>query len=391
MAKRRIQKRRRNKEGSITKRKDGRWQVSFTVGKKPDGAPLRIYEYASSEDEARKRLIEMTYMHSRGALSTKEPIAFEELARRWLGVKAASVKRNTTASYRGMLEGHVLPVIGETRVDKIKVSTLEDLQACLLQKGLGSRTVSYAMWLTSAVLDSAVRDDLITKNPADGLHKLKLKSARPARALTAKETKAFLESAKAERLHTAFFLMLCLGLRRGEVLGLRWQDVHLEERYLDITCSLFVDPEKGYTFDVTKTPKGRRRLYLPEDAVAVLEAHKEAQERERRVAGDVWTSLGTVVTSEVGTPVHPDNLKRVMARICKRAGIAKIRIHDLRHTHASLALRSRVDDKVLSERLGHADVKFTRQIYQHTYEEQHRAAALSIAELVGDVERPSRN
>jgi len=381
---RKAYKRRRNNEGSITQRKNGTFQVAYIVGKKADGTPKRVYRSASTEAEANRALLELRYQHARGDLLTAEPMTFGQLAARWLELREPTVKVNTIVSYRGLLAGHILPVIGGLRVDKVKLSGLEDLQAHLLGKGLAPRTVNYAMWLVSAVLESAVRNDLISKSPSTGLQSLRASQVRPARAFTREEAQAFIEAAREERHYVAFFLMLCLGLRRGEVLGLRWQDVDLHEGHLTINCTLRVAKETGYVFDSPKTVNSRRRLYLPPDAVDALRLHKENQELEQATAREVWRSVGTVITTQVGTPVHPDNLRRVLSRICARAGVPKLRIHDLRHTHASLVLRSQlVDDKVLSERLGHSDVRFTRQIYQHTYEEQHRAAALPMTALLG--------
>lgn len=307
-------------------------------------------------------------------------------------LKEATVKRSTIESYRGLLDGHVLPVLGDIQVARIRLARLEDLQSQLRAKGLKPRTVNYTMSLVKSVLESAVRNEIIAKNPAVGLQSLRSESERVARALTPTEARAFLEAAHGERLFLALFLMLSLGLRRGEVLGLRWRDVNLEQRYLDITCTLQMEKGKGFIFDTPKTRSRQRRLYFPADAVAELRRHKEAQERARESAAEAWNSLDTVITTEVGTPVNPDNLKPFLHRICDRAGVPRVRIHDLRHTHASLVLKSGlVDDKVLSERLGHTDVRFTRRIYQHTYEEQHRAAALPLAALVGCAHDAGRN
>lgn len=381
-------RRRRNGEGSVTRRKDGRWQLAYVAGKKPDGKPRRVYEYFTDEVEAHKRKTEVAYLINSGRLSVQEHVTFEELGRAWLKTKKPMVKRNTITSYQGLLEGHIFPSIGSMKATAIKPSTVEALQSSLLSKGLSASTTITAMWLVSAVLDVAVRDDLLRKNPAADVRRPKRKRAQSSQAYDSKEAARFLHAARAERLYPLLYLVIALGLRRGEVLGLRWQDVDLEEQHLDVKVTLQRDPKAGFVLESPKTENSQRRLYFHQDVASVLNEHMKRQATERHIAAEAWQENGLVFTTAVGTPIDPDNLKRVVARVAKAADVRRIRFHDLRHTYASLALLNRVDDKVLSERLGHSDVSFTRRTYQHTFEEQHKATALSVSQLLGIPELP---
>lgn len=380
---RKERRRRHNNEGSITLRKYGRYQVALPVGRTPEGKLRRINKYAKSEDEARMVLTEMLYLHGKGELAGSEVITFGRLAGRWLQVRKARVAPTTYHSYSQLLEDHILPVLGNLRIDRIRPSHIDDLKISLSDKGLSKRTIHYALWLTRGPLDDAVRQEQLRKNPVDGVNFRYKQKRTPNSTWTADQAARFLRAAKGERLYAAFYLLLSLGLRRGEVFGLKWDAVDLDEGYLRIELALRSRPGGGTEFAPPKTDSSRRLIYLSADVVEVLRHHRAQQDADREHAAEAWKECGVVFATQIGTRCHPDNLKRYMKRVCKRANVPVIRIHDLRHTYASLALSRHVDNKVLSERLGHTDVKFTRSVYQHTYEEQHRAAALPMDQLLG--------
>jgi integrase len=375
--------RRSNHEGTMTLRKDGRWQIAFTTGRTADGKAQRIYRYAATEDEAKTIRTEMAYQHSRGELAVPEAGSLDLLAQRWLSIKRIAVQPRTHHSYTQILKSHVLPVIGDVPFRKLTRSHIEGLLVRLDERDLGYRTMKLVLWIVSTILEYAVEHGLLSKNPARSLKVPKRPPPSQRRPWTAEQATRFLVAAKGDRLYPAFYLMLVLGLRRGELLGLKWEDVDVRDRSLRIANTLLKAVGGGLEFGDPKTPKSRRQVHLADDAIELLEVHRERQRAERRRAAELWKEHGLVFATAVGTPVHPDNLKRVLQRVCRIAGVPVIRIHDLRHTHASLALQCGTDDKVLSERLGHTNVAFTRSVYQHTYEEQHRKAALKMQALLG--------
>ncbi len=328
----------------------------------------------------------MLYLHGKGELIGSEAVTFGRLAGRWLQVRQPRVARTTYQSYAQLLNDHIVPVLGDMRIDRIRASHIEDLLISLGEKGLSKRTIHYALWLTRGPLADAVRREQLRRNPVDGVSFRYKQKKTPKAMWTPDQAARFLRAAEGERLYAAFYLLLSLGLRRGEVFGLKWDAVDLDEGYLRIELALRSRPGGGLEFAPPKTDSSRRMIYLSPDVVEVLSQHRQKQDEDRKLAAEAWTESGVVIATEIGTPYHPDNLKRIMKRICKKANVPVIRIHDLRHTYASLALSQHVDDKVLSERLGHTDVKFTRSVYQHTYEEQHRAAALSMDQLLGSAQ-----
>ena len=232
-----------------------------------------------------------------------------------------------------------------------------------------------------------MRLELVMRNIADVVRpevSAQDNTAHVAQAWTANEAAAFIAAARGDRLYALFYLLLSLGLRRGEVCGLRWENVDLEKPTLRVSEALVTVKGKP-ELTTPKTLKSRRVLRLPLDVVQVLREHRAAQE-QMNLENGVTPSNSWVFTLEQGRPVHPDSLKRVLARVCRVAGVRRVRIHDLRHTWASLARRAGVPLEVVSEKLGHTRSSFTADVYRHTFEDEHDAAALNLTELLA--ERP---
>ena len=376
-------KRARNNEGSVNRRADGRWQISLSVGRKPDGSPKRRTWYAATEQQAHDRRRELAYQFSKGELQPNDPAPFKVVAEGWLAFKKADVQERTHNSYAQILKSHVLPSLGNMQVAKISRATIESLLIDLNAQGLGHKSRTLALWLTKSVLKRALDHGLLKTSPAAEVSMPKRKTRFEADTWTRDEAARFLEAARKERLFAAFCLLLACGLRRGELLGLKWRSVDLVNGEIKVKEALRKRSGGGVEFAEPKTKTSRRTLYIGQDVVGALCAHRDCQNVERTHAAELWHDIDLVFATAIGTPIHPDNLKRVLKRICAKATVPVIRVHDLRHTYASLALRGMVDDKVLSERLGHTDVAFTRSTYQHTCEDQHRSAALSMELLIG--------
>jgi integrase len=190
-------------------------------------------------------------------------------------------------------------------------------------------------------------------------------------------------------LYPIFYLMLALGLRRGEVLGLSWDDVDFSEATLKVRQALTLPGDSDTPIiKAVKTPKSRRTLYLSRDVLTVLSVRRERQRAERAYLGETWTDNGLIFTTALGTPLHPRNLTRSFKRLTAAAGLREIRIHDLRHTYASLALQRGTPVEIVSERLGHSSVGFTLDTYRHLYEAERREAAVSLDDLLGIPTQP---
>ena len=201
------------------------------------------------------------------------------------------------------------------------------------------------------------------------------------RTWTASELRRFLACVQGDRLYAAWQLVALTGMRRGEALGLRWADLDLDGGWLSVRQT-FVVVDNHIQVSRPKTARGCRRIALDHATIAALRAHHTAQAAERLAAGPAWPNTDLVFTCEDGTPLHPEHFRRQFDRHVARAGLPRIRLHDLRHTHATLALQAGVHPKVVSERLGHSTVAMTMDVYSYAVPALQQDAATTIANLL---------
>ena len=355
-------------EGGIRKRPDGRWEGSYVSGHRADGRPIRRYVYAKTRSEAAGKLavaraasLEEEGVGAAGESPRKEPIGqtVRAVAVRWLRSRG-NLLPATLYKYERELEP-LMELLGDIPASGLRPHQVRDAYATLSEMGASVRTQKRAaMWLRAA-LRQAVHDEIIARSPAQGISVPSRRVEPVAQAWSADEVEAFLVVARRDRLHALFYLLLSMGLRSGEALGLPWRNVDLERGWLSVAQAIR-RPDSGDAFEIAevKTPHGRRTLRIPADVVTVLRAHR----------GGLDAGAELVFTTRSGTWINPSNVRRSLRRLAERAGVRPIRVHDLRHTHASLALRAGVPMEVVSRRLGHASVAITMDLYRHVYEEE---------------------
>lgn len=224
--------------------------------------------------------------------------------------------------------------------------------------------MTYVHSVLKSALEHAVREDELPRNVA---RNVKTTAPRPTRfrPLTAAEARQFLDAARADRLHALYELVLRTGLRKGELLGLRWEDLDLTAGTASIRRSLQRTRTGGLTALPTKTRASERRIALPTECVHSLKSHQERQEAERKVAGMGWKDSGLVFVTPTGGPIDPANMTRRFGRFLDRSGLRRIRFHDLRHSTATLLPEQGVDLVVIKELLGHAHIGVTAGVYAH--------------------------
>ena len=307
----------------------------------------------------------------------------------WLPAIRATIRPTTYSSYACHVETHIIPTLGRLPLKKITGANINVFYAKLLARGEqeGERTMSPStVRRIHATLHRAMRDAVrwnkIARNPVD--------SADPPRALgfdremkiwRAEELKAFLAAERDSRLYPLWLTLATTGMRRGEVLGLTWDDVDLEVGRLAVTKTRVLN---GYEtlLSTPKTKKGRRLVALDRVTTTVLRRLRLEQKQEHLARGESWDGAGLVFVREDGVPYHPERVSRVFTQKAKKAGLPRIRLHDLRHTYASLALVAGVHPKVISERLGHANIGITLDCYSHCLPALSEDAASRVAALV---------
>jgi integrase len=303
----------------------------------------------------------------------------------WLPGRRHAVRPSTWASYRDVLEGRVLPRIGELRLDQMKPGHVADLYADLLKSGgrderrtagLSPRTVRYTGMVLKRVLSDALKRGLIVRNPAEHVERPKVRDAEMS-WWSITEARAFLAHIEGDRLAALWKLYLTTGLRRGEALGLKWDDIDLDAARLAVRRTL-VAVEGAAAWSEPKTAASRRVVTLDPATVEVLRAHRRRQLEERLALGAGYRDQGIVFATVVGEAMHPDSASKMFDRLIAAAGVRRIRLHDLRHTAATVMLEQGVPLKVVTERLGHSSTRITADLYQHAGETMQADAAAKL-------------
>lgn len=309
-------------------------------------------------------------------------ITVSEHITRWLA--HLDRKPATLQTYRRIVEQRVVPGLGAKLLVEVSPNDLRSFYAALIDEGLSTSTVQLIHQVLNKCLGDAEREGVLPRNPCRSVDAPR-KAVFEMRTWSSEQVQTFLRHVSHERLHAMWRLFLTTGMRRGEVAALRWIDVDLDHARLSVRQTGNVI-ERVWTVG---TPKGRgrgatRMLSLDPQTVNILRRHREQQEQERANAEDIWQEHGLVFCREDGTPLNPTRIGHLLSTRYTRLGLPPIRVHDLRHTYATLALLAGIHPKVVSERLGHANIGITLNLYSHVTEGMDRAAAELVAQLLDD-------
>jgi integrase len=309
------------------------------------------------------------------------------LSDKWLPAIEATVRLTTYRSYVQHVSWHIVPHLGAVPLQTLSGAQINALYGKLASRGrrggksgLSALTIRHVHAVLHRALKDAVRWGVLARNPIEAADPPRIASSREMKTWTAEQLEAFLAFTADDRLHALWQLLAMTGVRRGEACGLRWCDCDLERGRIAIRRAL-VPIAHTVLVSEPKTARGKRSIALDERTVAVLKAHAARQLTERQCAKD-WTESGLVFTRSDGRALPPNSVSRWFARAVKQAKQPDIRLHDLRHSHATLALRAGIHPKVVSERLGHATVAITLDTYSHAIPAMQEEAAERIAELV---------
>lgn len=348
-----------NNEGSVYHRADGRWVGALTL---PGGR--RKSFYGQSQKAVLDRLAKAREELQRGRAPVGGRLTVGTYLTRWLEDTAQpGLRVSTFRSYSDIIKLHLLPALGTIPLTRL---TREDVQSLLRRKqaaGKSPRTVRNIRAVLRHALNQAIMDGHLALNAAA--------AATPPRVphydvkpLTPEEARKLLETAKGDRLEALYALVLTLGLRRGEGLGLRWADIDLEQRQLRVTQAL-TQVAGRMSLGEPKTTRSRRTLPLTPGLVGLLKAHRARQLEDRLRAGPRWQNSGLVFTSTNGGPTHPRNALRSFYAMLERGRLPRMRLHDLRHSAASFLLASGVSPRVAMDVLGHSQIAVTMDLYSH--------------------------
>jgi integrase len=365
------------------KRKDGRWEYRF-YARGEDGVTLRrVSVFASSAEEALKKGRELQLKHERGLVPTKDPRTFGSFAEGWLQRKAATKAPKTLANYRREV-GYWLPYLGPLKLQSIKPTDIRRALDALEARGVGPRSLKKALIHLRAIFKEALALELVFRDPTAAI-RLELPSrGKAGRTVEPEEAEALIRAFDAWpcwEVGMALRLCLALGLRAGETLGLRWGDLDFTEGTLVIRRAWTALGGKG-TLTEPKTPSAVRLLPVPQGTLARLEARRRElleQGVRLRELKEAWVFPSP---KDPSRPLNPHSLAHALRKITARLGLARLRVHDLRHSYGSLLLSKGAPLELVSERLGHRDPGFTLRTYRHLLAHERRAFVLDPEDLL---------
>jgi integrase len=379
-------RRRTHGEGSTYQRaSDGRWVGSLRHEDPISGATKRTTVYGTSEREVVGKLREIRKRLDAGTPAKDAGVALDTYATRWIGstLAASDRKASTRQLYAGLTRTHIIGSdIGKLGLKKISPPAVERFVLALRKSGKSESTVRQVYTIGRAILDAAVRDGLIARNPFAVVKRPKV-TAKESTYLSPTELSALLESAKGSRYRPVFELLANTGMRRGEAMALRWSDVDLTNHLARVRGTLTrVDGELVVT--PPKSARSHRTIPLSAGALAVLKLIKVRQAHERLHAGSAWVDTGYVFTTEAGGPCDPRNALRALKVAATKAKLEGVGLHTLRHSAASVMLSNGVPLKVVSELLGHSGISITADVYGHVSPDVSRSAVDVLGAALAD-------
>jgi integrase len=373
--------RRGNHEGNIRRRADGRWEARITLA----GGRVKSF-YGKTRQEVVQRLTRAQHERQQGlliALDERQTVA--QYLASWLATIEPTVKPRTWQRYEQAVRVHVEPALGTQRLVRLSAQHVQAFYVALLAEGLSPATVRHLHVILHHALDHAVRLTIIPRNVC-GLVTPPRAGRQEMHILTPEQAQCLLEAARGHRLEALYVLGLTTGARLGELLGLRWHDVDLDAHdgpCLHISTTLYYSAGGVWHLGPPKTAQSSRRVDLAPLAVEALRRHRARQLEEGLHLGEAWSDHGFVFTRGDGEPVHGTWLLDGDFRpLLARAGLPRIRFHDLCHTAATLLLLANVPAKVVSELLGHSNVGITLGKYSHVLPTMQRDAAAAMERML---------
>ena len=352
--------------GTVKQRAKGTWTLIVDLPRDGNGERRQKWmTHRGTRIEAEKRLTELLRELDTGVYITPAKVTLAEYLDRWLRDYAANRVRATTLEGYRWRSKRLIDGLGDTRLADLRPEHIQAYYAAKLSTGeLAGGTLIKHHHLLKQALDTAVKWRLVSRNVA-ALVDPPRREHREMRALTPAEVHRLLESCQGTPWHPIFHTLIWTGLRRSELLGLRWKDVDPLLATLRVTQVLHQLGDGAFVYAEPKTAKGKRSVALSPTSCLMLRVHRERQEADMALLG-LDCSPDTLVFSHTdGSPLRPDSVGQAFRRLARRAGLPGVRLHDLRHTHASLLLQQGVNIKVIQERLGHANVQITLDTYSH--------------------------
>jgi integrase len=348
-------------DGSVGSRprKDGRWPASFPLR---DGT--RKYVYGRTRQEAKQKLIEAQRKYERGELVKANKQRVSDYLEYWLSVHNLTIREITYRQYVSMARVHVIPRLGHIPLQKLSSAHIQRFISELVNAGLASSYIHLIYDTLHTALKDALEWQMIGADPCHGV-KLPRKAQKEVQTLDPEQAQALLEVVQGTPLYGMVTLALATGLRRGELLALKWSDIDLDRGMLQVARTDVYINGQGHVQSEPKTRAGRRSLKLTSFAVQALREHRSRQRVQQMQVRSTWQDHNLVFCNQHGGYLAPASLSRRFKQVLAQAELDPIRFHALRHSCATLLLKMRVPGKVVQEILGHSTISITMDKYGH--------------------------
>jgi len=364
------------------RRRGNSYAIFISLGKDPITGK---YDYhwetiRGTKKEAEKRRTELLHQLDTGTFIRPSKTTFAEYLERWSQDYAKpKLSPRSYERYAGIIGKYLIPEMGNIPLTQLKTEHIQRHYTNIRSQGLKPETIRFHHAVIHKALQTAVKWGLLHRNAADGVD-------APGKGHTEMQTcddfevRQFLEAAKNSVYYALFHTALFTGMRRSELLGLQWRDVEIQQ--IDVCRSLHHLKDGSYIFTQPKSEKSKRTIALAPSSVLVLAEHKERQQAIRTMLGETLGKDDLVFSTPQGSPLRPNTITRAWTILAAKAGVKRIRLHDARHTHASLMLKQGIHPKIVQERLGHSTISMTLVIYSHVAPGLQEAAAKSFDTLV---------
>lgn len=364
------QRRQHRGDGSVYfDKKNDRWAGSFYT---QEGR--RRYVYGKTEREAWEKLRAAQYKEKQGTLAQGPRQTVKDYLNYWLEeVHKATLKTSTYVMYRRHLDNHIIPHLGHIQLKKLTTDQVQRFCSKLSNDGLKPGTVRLLHTILYTALKDAVHGKRLAINVCEAV-KLPRHVRREAKPLDQEQAQRLIQAAKGSRLECIIVVALTTGMRLGEILALRWEDIHIEARELHVRHTVDYIKGCGWVESEPKTENSKRRLQLPQITLDSLKQHRTSQREAKLKAGSKWKEQGLVFPNSYGGYFRRMRLYAIFKKLLQEAALPDMHFHDLRHSAATILLSMGVQAKVVQEILGHGNISTTLNIYGHVFPSTHRDA-----------------
>jgi integrase len=371
--------------GSIIKRATGSWTIILDLGRDPTTGKRRQqwHTVKGTKREAEAELAKLVHSIDTGGYVKPDKLTMGEYLKGWVETYAwPNLAPKTAQNYEHMVNKHLVPALGAVQLGQVRAEHVQRYLADKLASGLSAKTVRHHYVTLHTALSHAVKHGTLGRNPCDTVTPPRPRTPE-MRVLDWEGIARVLEASRATDYHALFHFLLDTGARRSESLALRWSDVDLLLCQVSINRSLHQLRDRSIVFRPPKTARSTRMIALTPSLALVLREHREQQEAIKATLGLVPAEDDLVFSHHDGSPYLPDTITHAWLKLVRRLGLEGVRLHDARHTHATVLLKGNVSPKVVSERLGHSTVSLTLDVYSHVIPGLQEAAAARLDVLLG--------